>query len=69
MHGVEASSKEAGGTQEAWTVPEPGALWEFRFGKEDDFFTFSTVFLESTFLVLMDLALLRKSQRMLLHDS
>lgn len=49
MHGVEASSKEAGGTQEAWTVPEPGALWEFRFGKEDDFFTFSTVFLESTF--------------------
>lgn len=69
MHGVEASSKEAGGTQEAWTVPEPGALWEFRFGKEDDFLLFQLYFWKVLFLVLMDLALLRKSQRMLLHDS
>lgn len=36
MHGVEASAMEAGGTQEVWTIPGPGALREFCFGKESD---------------------------------
>lgn len=44
MHGVDASAMEAGGTQEVWTVPEPGAFWEFCFGKEDGFHFFHYIF-------------------------
>lgn len=37
IHGVQASSMEAGGTREVWTVPGPAALWEFCFGREEEF--------------------------------
>lgn len=63
MHDVEASAMEAGGTQEVWTVPGPGALWEFCFDKGGDFHFFRSIFGKS-FLVVMDNAMLRKTQKM-----